>query len=195
MMLLLLLLAAENDLPEKAVGVLSRNCYSCHGSVAMAGLRLDQPEGLDDAIIVPGKPEESRLWLMMNGKGRAMMPPTGKLSAGDLAVVRDWIRAGAQWPASKPTAARAQWWAFEPVKTVAVPAGGHGWVRNEVDRFVAAKLESKGFIASPEADRRTLVRRVSFDLTGLPPTPEEVTRFLNDAAPRAYERMVERYLG
>jgi hypothetical protein len=194
MVLLFLLMAAEVDLAEKAVGVLSRNCYSCHGSAAMAGLRLDRPEGLDDAIVVPGKPEESRLWLMMNGKGRAMMPPTGKLAAGDLAAVRDWIRAGAKWPVATAKSAESKWWAFEPVRAVAVPAQGEGWARNPVDRFIAAKLAEKSLKPAPEADRRTLARRVSFDLTGLPPTRAEVEEFERDSKPGAYERMVERYL-
>jgi mono/diheme cytochrome c family protein len=110
MVLLFLLIAAETELAEKALGILNRNCYSCHGSAAMAGLRLDRPEGLEDAIVVPGKPDQSRLWLMMNGKGRAMMPPTGKLAPGDLAAVREWIKAGAKWPVASGKAPLAKWW-------------------------------------------------------------------------------------
>lgn len=194
MVLLFLLIAAETELAEKALGILNRNCYSCHGSAAMAGLRLDRPEGLEDAIVVPGKPDQSRLWLMMNGKGRAMMPPTGKLAPGDLAAVREWIKAGAKWPVASGKAPLAKWWAFEPVKSFSAPGRGEGWARNEVDRFIAAKLEEKGLKPAREADRRTLVRRVSFDLTGLPPARAEVEEFERDEKPGAYERMVERYL-
>lgn len=194
MVLLLMLLAVDADLPNQATQILSKNCYSCHGSAAMAGLRLDEPGDLHDGVIVPGKPDESRLWLMMNGKGRAMMPPAGKLSAAELAVIREWIRTGAKWPEKQAKVETPKWWAFQPVKAAAVPQAGDGWARNAVDRFVAAKLAEKGLKPSPEADKRTLVRRVSFDLTGLPPTPEEVKAFVDDRGADAYERMVERYL-
>jgi hypothetical protein len=194
MLLLLMLLAADSELPSRATEILSKNCYSCHGSAAMAGLRLDQPGELKDEIVVPGKPDESRLYLMMTGKGRAMMPPTGKLSTAELATIREWIREGAKWPTTKAKVEAPKWWAFQPVKQVAVPQAGEGWAKNAIDRFVAAKHGEKGLKPAREADRRTLIRRVSFDLTGLPPTLEEIAAFEKDAAPGAYERMVDRYL-
>ncbi len=173
--------------PDEATAILSKHCYSCHGSAAMAGLRLDQPGDLADGIVVPGKPEDSRLWLMMNGKGRAVMPPTGKLKDADLAVIRDWIKTGAKWPAKAAKVEAPSWWAFTPVKPLASPKAGPG----SIDAFIAAKLTEKGLAPSKEADRRTLIRRVSFDLTGLPPTAAEIAAFEADGD---YERMVDRYL-
>jgi hypothetical protein len=185
--------AADGDLPQRAHEILNKNCYACHGSAAMAGLRLDQPGDLADGIVVPGKPEDSRLWLMMNGKGRAMMPPTGKLKDAELAVIREWIKSGAKWPEQKQVSV-SKWWSFEPVKAVVVPKAGDGWARNEIDRFIAAKHLEKQLRPAAEADRRTLVRRVSFDLTGLPPTVEEIAAFEKDQAAGAYERLVDRLL-
>jgi hypothetical protein len=191
-----LAMAADGTLPEKATAILSKNCYSCHGSAAMAGLRLDQPGDLSDGIVVPGKPEESRLLLMMTGKGRAMMPPTGKLKDAELAVIREWIKSGAKWPEAGTTAkAEApKWWSFEKVKPVQVPQAGQGWAVNDIDRFVAAKHLEKGLKPAKEADRRTLARRLSYDLTGLPPTAEAIAAFEADSSPDAYERMVDRLL-
>jgi hypothetical protein len=187
-------LAADSDLPHQASAILSKNCYSCHGSAAMAGLRLDQPGDLADGIVVPGKPDDSRLYLMMNGKGRAMMPPTGKLKDSELAVIREWIKSGAKWPTESAKVEAPKWWAFTPVKAVVVPEVGKGWARNAVDRFVAAKLAEKQLKPSSEADRRTLVRRVSYDLTGLPPKLSEIEAFVADKNEGAYERMVDGYL-
>ncbi len=187
--------AADESLPQKATAILSKNCYACHGSAAMAGLRLDQAGDLADGIISPGKPEDSRLWLMMSGKGRAMMPPTGKLKDTELAVIRDWIKSGAKWPAATETAKIEQpsWWAFAKPKPVAIPAALNG-ARNEVDRFVFAKLSEKNLQPAKEADRRTLARRLTYDLTGLAPTPTETGDFLADNRSDAYERLVDRLL-
>lgn len=178
--------AAEGTLPERATAILSKNCYSCHGSAAMAGLRLDQAGDLEDGIVVPGKPEESRLMLMMTGKGRAMMPPTGKLKDTELAVIREWIKSGAKWPEASEVAKldAPKWWSFEKVKPVKVPNAGKGWARTEIDRFIAAKYLEKGLSPAKEADLKTLARRVSYDLTGLPPT----------ANVENYEQMVDRLL-
>lgn len=182
---------AEGELPEKAAAILSKNCYSCHGAAAMAGLRLDQPGDLANGIVVPGKPADSRLLLMMTGKGRAMMPPTGKLKDTELAVIRDWIQAGAKWPTTAVKAEASKWWAFQPVRSVTVPSAGQGWARTNIDRFIAAKLSEKKLAPAAEADRRTLARRVSYDLTGLPPTASEVEAFEKDGD---YEKLVDHYL-
>src|SRR5881394_3267297 len=128
-MLIFLLIAfaafgADDGLPQQATAILAKNCYSCHGSAAMAGLRLDQQgKGVAEGVLVPGKEEESRLWLMMNGKGRAMMPPTGKLKESELAVIRDWIRGGARWPEADGAAKveAPKWWSFQKVKPVSPP--------------------------------------------------------------------------
>lgn len=159
----------------------------------MAGLRLDQPGDLSDGIVVPGKLDESRLWLMMNGKGRAMMPPTGKLKEAELAVIRDWIKAGAKWPETK-VAEVPKWWAFEKVKSVVVPETGTGWAKTEIDRFVAAKLGEHNLKPAREADRRTLARRLSYNLTGLPPSSDDVAAFVADKSNNSYEQLVDRLL-
>ncbi len=186
--------AFAQDLPHQAADVLSRNCYSCHGSAAMAGLRLDVAGPSLSKVIVAGEPEQSKLWQMMTGKGAAMMPPAGKLPEADLAVVREWIQSGAKWPERSAPVETTRWWAFEPVKAVVVPAAGTGWARNDVDRFIAGKLAERGLKPAAEAEKRILVRRVSYDLTGLPPTIEEIAAFEKDNQPGAYERMVDRYL-
>jgi len=189
-----LALGTDGDLPHQATAILSKNCYSCHGSAAMAGLRLDVPGDLADGIVVPGKPDDSRLLLMMTGKGRAMMPPTGKLKDSELAVIREWIKTGAKWPAEAAKAEAPKWWSFQPVKAVTPPAAGQGWARNGVDQFIAAKLAELKLSPAREADRRTLVRRVSYDLTGLPPSLADIYAFEKDTSAGAYERMVDKFL-
>jgi hypothetical protein len=189
------LLATDADLPSRATAILAKNCHACHGPAAMAGLRLDQPGDLADGIVVPRKPSESRLWLMMNGKGRAMMPPAGKIKDADLAVIRQWIEKGAAWPAETAKPANSpQWWSYRKVQPASVPNAGGAWARNEVDRFIAAKLNAVGLNPAAEADRRTLIRRLNYDLTGLPPTFAEVSEFIADQRPDAYERLVDRLL-
>ena len=188
------LLAADPELPKRAEAILSKNCYSCHGAAAMAGLRLDQQGDLADGIVVPGKVDDSRLWLMMTGKGRAMMPPTGKLKDSELAVIRDWIKDGAKWPEKTKAAAGPSWWSFQPVKAVAAPSSSSNWVKNDVDRFVLAKLNEKGMKPAVEADKRTLIRRLSYDLHGLPPKALDVDEFVADARSDAYERLVDKML-
>jgi hypothetical protein len=191
------LAAAESDLPSQAIGILSKNCYSCHaGTVAIAGLKLDNPADLADEIIVPGKPADSRLWLMINGKGRAMMPPAGKMSAADLNVIKAWIEAGAKWPQAKAgtPAAASKWWAFQKPKVHIPPVLNAPFVNNEVDRFVLAKLNEKGFQPAPAASRAAFIRRLSFNLHGLPPALTDVEAFVNDKSPDAYEKLVDRML-
>ena len=127
------------------------------------------------------------------------MPPVGpRLSEAEVALLRGWIDAGAVWPASPVIAASkaVDLWSFKPVKRPATPAlkNTGAWVRNPIDAFVAARLESEGLAPSPEADRATLLRRASLDLTGLPPTPSEMADFLADASQDAYEHQVDRLL-
>lgn len=174
--------------------ILSDKCFACHGmdEEAREGkLRLDTQEGAfhqkkrKKAAIVPGKPDESEAWLrMITTDEDDMMPPPDshkELSQEEKAIIRQWIEEGAEYQ---------KHWAFEPIVKSEVPAGsGH-----EVDRFVEAALKEAGLAFSPEADRPTLIRRVSFALTGLPPTLAEVDQFLNDQAEGAFERVVDRYL-
>jgi hypothetical protein len=124
------------------------------------------------------------------------MPPKGRLDESQVAALREWIEAGAHWPAAQAQAKpAASSWAFQPVRATPPPATrDQRRARTPIDRFVLAKLEENGMRPSPEADRRTLIRRLTFDLTGLPPTPEEVAAFVNDPAADAYDKVVERLL-
>ncbi len=190
--------------------VLAEKCWSCHGPQKQrGGLRLDSRAALlkggdSGPVVVAGQPEKSPLLHMVQRKGDVKMPPkdSERLSAAQVDALAAWLRMGAPWPAGGAGAAagtvaevRKTHWSFRPVRRPALPAVQHGdWVRNPVDRFILAKLEAKGLAPSPEANRRTLIRRVTFDLTGLPPTPEEVEAFVGDGRADAYERLVERLL-
>ena len=179
--------------------ILSDNCFACHGpddQKRKAKLRLDTREGAfaklegGEAVIVPGKPDESDLIdRVENDDPELLMPPkkSGKqLTAEQVAVLRRWVEQGATWSAH---------WAFEPPRKPALPAVKKlAWPITEVDRFILARLEAEGLSPSPEADKTTLIRRVSLDLTGLPPTLGEVDAFLADPSRGAYEKVVDRLL-
>ncbi len=156
--------------------------------------------GQGGPAIVPGKSSQSRLIELITGAGddKLVMPPEGqRLSSDEIARLRAWIDEGATWPeAIDPRRARgASHWAFKRPERPAVPAVKDiGWPRNPIDAFVLARLEHQGLRPAPEADRATLLRRVSLDLTGLPPTPDEVERFLSDTSDDAYQRQVDRLL-
>jgi hypothetical protein len=178
--------------------ILANQCLLCHGpdpKDRKGDLRLDTREGaLADlgghAAIVPGKPDQSELLKRVTATDPDdVMPPkkTGKkLGAADIAVLRRWIEQGAPY---------AKHWAFVKPERPAVPAVKHAaWPRNDVDRFLLARLEKEGLRPSPEADRTALVRRLALDLTGLPPTIEEADAFAADKDPAAYEKLVDRLL-
>ncbi len=179
--------------------ILSNHCFNCHGpdaSTREADLRLDTQAGLlgdgQDAagVVVPGKPEVSLLWQRITADDSAeRMPPQeyGKpLSDQQKALIRRWIEEGAQWQGH---------WAFVPPTRPAVPQVERGdWPATAIDAFLLARMEAAGASPSPPADRVTLLRRLSLDLTGLAPTPEEVSAFLADTRPGAWERQVERLL-
>ncbi|MBI3836703.1 MAG: PSD1 domain-containing protein [Planctomycetia bacterium] len=185
--------------------LLARHCYACHGPDAQeGGLRLDQKAaaaagGQSGPEFTPGKSADSRLVRFVAGANdeQIVMPPEGgRLAAEEIGLLRAWIDQGAVWPEAAPgSAAASGHWAFlRPVRPP-VPAVKNGaWVRNEIDAFVLAKLESQNIEPSPEADRPTLIRRLSLDLTGLPPSPEEVAHFVADRDPDAYEHLVDRLL-
>jgi hypothetical protein len=193
--------------------VLVAECYACHSDSAKAlkgGLRLDTREGLraggdSGPVVTPGKPDESPMLDALRHDGLAM-PPRAKLPDAVVADFERWIRIGAPDPRTGPparTAARTgidveagrRFWAYVAPRCFAPPAVADvSWPRNDIDRFVLATLEARGLRPSADADRVTLIRRVSFDLVGLPPTPEEVDAFVNDPAPDAYERLVDRLL-
>jgi hypothetical protein len=191
--------AARLSFNETVQPILSENCYGCHGpssSSRKAGLRLDHPEFAYAAhekfgpAIIPGKPERSPLVKRIEAKDpeERMPPPEAhrNLKPAQIAALRQWIKEGAHYETH---------WAFVAPKAPPPPATRRtDWAHNDIDRFILARLESEGLAPSAQADRRTLIRRVTYDLTGLPPTPEEVAAFLADSSAGAYEKLVDRLL-
>ena len=195
--------------------LLAEHCYKCHSAESgrsKAGLQLDTRDALrlggdTGPAIVPGDPAKSLLIQAVHyGNADLQMPPAdegGKLSAEQIAVLEQWVKLGAPDPRTggkahpMDMAVARKHWAFQPVAKPALPAVKNtAWVRTPVDRFVLAKLEAKNLKPAEPADARTLLRRVTYDLTGLPPTPEEMETFLRDVKkdPRAYDRAVDRLL-
>ncbi|MEZ5403925.1 MAG: PSD1 and planctomycete cytochrome C domain-containing protein [Bryobacteraceae bacterium] len=189
--------------------LLAANCYSCHGASAMGGLRLDTAEGFrkggkSGPAVVPAKPLESLLiQAVRRTHERLKMPPTAPLSAEQVALLTEWVRQGADYPESKEATASAgeyvitdahrSFWSFQPVRKPELPRVKEPGL-SPVDRFVQAKLEAAGIEPAPPTDPRTWLRRVTLDLTGLPPTPEEMDAFLGDRSGGTRERVVERLL-
>jgi mono/diheme cytochrome c family protein len=193
------------DFAKDIQPVFEKSCYGCHGPKSqMARLRLDSKKlalegGQTGPVIRPGKALESTLYQRIAGMGeQARMPMGGKpLDAAQIAAIRAWIDQGAEWPevAGPETAEVKKHWAFIPPQRAPLPeVKDSAWARNPIDRFVLARLEKENLRPSPEADRVTLLRRLSLDLTGLPPTIDEVDGFLKDQAPDAYEKQVDRLL-
>jgi hypothetical protein len=177
--------------------ILSDNCYQCHGpdkAKRKADLRLDTKAGVlgdrgGDHLVVPGNFAESELFQRLTSDDADLrMPPADsgrKLTGRQIELIRRWIERGAKWQ---------KHWAFIPPKRPTVPRLSSRWPRNPIDSFIAARLEREGLTPSPEANKTTLIRRVTLDLTGLPPSPAEVDAFLADESPQAYEKVVERLL-
>lgn len=185
--------------------IFKNSCYSCHGPEKQSSnLRLDNKQaalagGLSGKSIVPGKAVESLLFRRVAGLGDdAQMPLKGeKLSLTQVRLIRDWIDQGARWPdelAGATPTAKKHWAYVKPVRHDPPPVQNNSWVRNPIDNFILARLEKEGLQPSPEADKETLIRRASLDLTGLPPSIEEADAFLADASPEAYEKLVARLL-
>jgi cytochrome c553 len=192
--------------------LLFEHCHQCHGDVKKpkGGLRVNSRaallEGGDSGpALVPGHPESSRMIDAVNYRKGLEMPPKKKLSARQVAVLEDWVKMGAPWPGEATTeppknvargmtitAEDRRYWAFQPVRSPAVPPVGGA--RHPIDGFIAQKLAEKGLSPAPPASRRELIRRVTFDLIGLPPSPEEVDAFVADTGPDAYEKLVDRLL-
>jgi hypothetical protein len=192
--------AAPPDFDRAVAPLLVRRCLDCHSGPKPKGkLDLSRRQAALE-MVTPGKPDDSPLWQRVHA---GEMPPKKPLPEDERRLLRDWIAAGARWgsdpvdPFRITTEHRAgyDWWSLRPVQRPEPPAvHNKGWVRNPVDAFVLARLEAAQLEPAPEADRRTLIRRLSFDLLGLPPAPEEVEAFVRDAAPDAYEKLVERLL-
>ena len=172
--------------------ILSDNCFECHGPDAAkrkADLRLDTGAP-GQAIITAGKPDKSELFKRITHTDlEERMPPVDSgrvLALGDIKILRTWIEQGGKWE---------KHWAFiPPSRSAILPATNSAWPSGAIDRFVLAKLKRAGLQPSPRADKETLLRRVSFDLTGLPPIPREIDAFLADTSPRAFEKVVDRLL-
>ncbi len=178
------------DFARDVLPILSDRCFTCHGPDAKArkaDLRLDiKADAFASGTIVPGKSAESELIRrLITDDASEKMPPAKsnkKLSAKEIATLKAWVDQGAEW---------GQHWAFVPVVKPAVPKFG---LANPIDNFILQKLQSEGLKQSPQAQKERLIRRVTLDLTGLPPTIEEVDAFLKDASPAAYEKVVDRLL-
>lgn len=208
--------AAADFFEKKVRPLLVARCQECHGKEQQkGGLRLDSlaailAGGDSGPAIEPGKPDGSLLVVAVRYGQVFQMPPKGKLPEDEVATLVEWVRRGAPWPNAEPIAAKPvagqpagatitdeqrAFWAFQSPAEPALPSvKNESWIASPLDRFVLAELEAKGLSPAPAADRRTLIRRASFDLTGLPPSPEEVEAFLADEAPGAFERVVDRLL-
>ena len=194
--------------------IFAGNCYKCHSPAEgkiKGGLELDwkggwEKGGENGPVIVPGAPEQSLLIKAVRYTDPDLqMPPKGeKLSEAQISDLVAWVKMGAPDPrAKRPAAATAgeyggngkDHWAFKPMKKPPLPAvRNDSWIRNDVDRFILAKLEANGMTPNEPADQRALIRRVYFDLIGLPPTPDEMDNFVNDDSPKAFEKVVDKLL-
>ncbi|HWE04164.1 MAG TPA: PSD1 and planctomycete cytochrome C domain-containing protein [Tepidisphaeraceae bacterium] len=207
--------AANLELFEKKIRPLFvENCYECHSANtnAKSGLRVDDRNGLIDGgdhgpAIVPGQPEKS---LLLKAVGytdaKRKMPPKKQLSPEQIADLTQWIKDGAAWPKdpititlNKPNprydALRKQHWAWQPIRQVSPPTvKEENWPRGDIDRFILARLDEKGLKPAPDASKAALIRRVSFDLTGLPPTAAEIDAFVQDGSSDALKKVVDRLL-
>lgn len=182
--------------------VLKANCLGCHsGRVTSGGLALDSKEAIlkggNRGPAAAAGDSSSLLLRAVRQDGDLKMPPGRKLKPAEIAVLEAWVRDGLSMPQTMQQAKRrtSDHWAFQPIRRPAIPAVRNAsWVRTPIDAFILQQLEAKKLAPSPEAPRETLLRRVSLDLTGLPPTPQELTDFLSDKRPDAYERVVDRLL-
>src|SRR5581483_6443727 len=181
------------DFARDVEPLLRSRCQLCHGpQQQMKGLRLDQKSSAL-SVVTPGHSDQSRLIRLVAGlEGKTVMPPMGaRLTAAEIGILRAWIDQGAKWPDS----AGSKHWSFvKPARPSPPAVHDASWIRNPIDNFIAAKLDAEKLAPSPEAGKYTLIRRVSLDLTGLPPTPEEVSAFVNDKRADAYDRLVDRLM-
>ena len=199
----LLLAAAPSEAPDYSSSIqplLTARCSACHSSSGgQAGLslasRADVLRGGDSgAAVVPGDPSASLLLRRVSGESPEMPPVGAPLTPSQVALLERWITAGAPQGAEDDGARDHTWWSFRELVRPSLPEPAAAWGANQIDRFVAARLAEKGLSPSRQADRTTLIRRLSFNLHGLPPSPEEVDAFVGDRSPDAYRRLVDRLL-
>jgi cytochrome c553 len=192
--------------------VLAKNCFACHAASKMGGLEMRSRESLlkggnSGPAIVPGDPDNSLLLRAVRHQhDRIKMPPQGTLKEDEIATLAEWVKSGAEWPATAApiqsktstyiiTPEQRAFWSFQPVRKPDPPAVKNTrWARTPIDRFILAGLEAKGLTPVAPADKRNLLRRASYDLIGLPPTPEEMNAFVNDKSPNAFATVVDRLL-
>ena len=205
---------SDFDLFERSVRpILIEHCYECHaGNASKGGLRLDTREGTrrggdSGPTLVPGEANASRLIEAVRYNNETLqMPPKGKLSAADIAALEKWVEQGAPDPRveGSPTAVAPtgmsieegrEFWSFKPLAIAEIPSTDDAsWVSTPVDAFILSKLHSRGMQPAARADKRTLIRRATLDLTGLPPTPKEISDFLADESDEAFSKVIERLL-
>jgi hypothetical protein len=194
--------------------LLSKNCFPCHTGSRMGGLQVDSREhllrgGKDGPALIPYHPKESLLiQAVSHSRETLKMPPQGKLKEEDIEALSAWVKQGAVWPTANLVEATAgpkgeyvirpdqrAFWAFQPVRNPSIPqVRDQSWAKNNIDRFVLAKLDEKGLKPVRPTDKRALIRRATFDLIGLPPTLEEVDAFVADKSPGAFAKVVDRLL-
>ncbi len=189
--------------------VLDANCLGCHAKLAMAGLRLDSRAamlkgGATGPAVIPGEPDKSLLIKAIRQETPDLqMPKGGKLKKREIDDFVEWVKAGAVWPEAKMTVAsgpglsaqQRAFWSFRPLKNPTPPEPkSRTWARNAIDKFLLAAMEREGLTPGKPADKRTLMRRVTLDLTGLPPKPEEVEAFVADTSADAYPKLIDRLL-
>ena len=199
--------ADPTELFDQVGSILSRRCLTCHSDQdAKGGLSLSTKEaflsgGDSGSAIDTDQPLDSLLLEMISGSSPEMPKDADALKEEEVALIRQWLAAGAKWPTDKRLEAQQvtdlNWWSLKPLQAVAVPEpnpSDAAWIRTPIDAFVIRKLREQDLEPSAEANRRTLIRRLYFDLVGLPPTPERVEAFMNDSRSDAYERLVDELL-
>ncbi|HEY1860221.1 MAG TPA: DUF1549 domain-containing protein, partial [Gemmataceae bacterium] len=200
-------LRAAELFADQVAPILRQCCTQCHNALkTKGGLDLTTRDamlkgGEKGPVVVPGNAAKSRILDMVSGEAPRMPKQGAKLTPEEIANLKKWIEDGAVWPESvtltdaEKRRAGPDWWSLQPLKQpILPPVKDSAWVRNEIDAFLLATLEAKGLKPSSPAERAPLLRRVTFDLHGLPPTPEENDAFVNDAAPDAYEKVIDRLL-
>ena len=196
-------LLASDHFEMKVRPLLAKNCLGCHTATKMGGLEISSHESLvkggnSGPAVIEDKPDESLLLKVVRHEHpRIKMPPTGRLSEEEIETLAAWVRDGAAWPekvmAFKPM--QSDFWSLQPLKKQPPPSVRQtSWAKTPIDKFILARLEAKGIQPVAAADKRTLIRRATYDLTGLPPTFEEIQAFINDRSPQAFAKVIDRLL-